>query len=68
MSTTGTDRETMTVMEAAKRLGVGKTKAYELFRSGAIPGLRNFGPRKNVVLKHVLEKYLEGEEKNENRG
>lgn len=34
------DRVLLTVEEAAKRLGIGKTKAYELVKSGAIESVQ----------------------------
>jgi len=60
MSTTGTDRETMTVMEAAKRLGIGRSLAYKMFREGSFPGQRKLTPRKYLVSRRALEEYLGG--------
>jgi excisionase family DNA binding protein len=46
------ERETLTVDEAAKVLGIGRNKAYEAVHTGDIPSLR-FGnriviPRKSI--------------------
>jgi excisionase family DNA binding protein len=46
------ERETLTVEEAAKVLGIGRNKAYEAVQTGEIPSLR-FGnriviPRKSI--------------------
>jgi excisionase family DNA binding protein len=40
MNVTTAERETLTVQEAAKRLGIGQRLAYEMVREGRIPALR----------------------------
>jgi excisionase family DNA binding protein len=50
------DRLTYTILEAAKALGVGKGKAYEMARTGQLPVLR-FGKRL-VVPRYALEQML----------
>ena len=45
------DRLTLTVEEAAARLGIWRTLAYELVRQGKIPSLR-LGRRRHVPM-HV---------------
>ena len=48
------ERETLTVDEAAKVLGIGRNKAYEAIQTGEIPSLRFGGrivvPRKSIDL------------------
>ena len=50
-------RETLTVEEAAKVLGVGRNTAYEAVRRGEIPSIRV--GRRLVVPKAALERMLE---------
>jgi excisionase family DNA binding protein len=52
------ERLTLTVEETAKALGVGRTTAYELVRTGQIPSLR-LG-RRLVIPRAALMKLLEG--------
>ena len=59
MSTTETGKETLTVMEAAKMLGIGRSLAYKMFREGSFPGQRKLTPRKYLVSRRALEEYLE---------
>ena len=54
------ERATLTVEQAAYRLGIGRSLAYELARNGELPGVRRLGSR-FVVSTEVLEKYLSGE-------
>lgn len=53
----GTDSVTISVEDAAKKLGIGRTLAYELARRGELPGVLRFGriyrvslPALNAVL------------------
>jgi excisionase family DNA binding protein len=46
------ERETLTVDEAAKILGIGRNKAYEAVQTGEIPSLR-FGSRIVVPRKSI---------------
>jgi len=50
------ERETFTVDEAAKILGIGRSKAYEAIQSGEIPSLR-FGKR-IVVPRQSIDRIL----------
>ena len=52
-----TEIETLKIEEAARILGIGRQKAYELARSGELPVLR-FGKRM-VVPKIALQRLLE---------
>ena len=54
------ERLALTVVEAAKALGIGRTNAYELIRQGKIPAIR-FG-RRILIPRRRLEKMLEGED------
>jgi excisionase family DNA binding protein len=53
------ERETLTVEEAAVKLGIGRNSAYEGVRSGEIPSVR-IGKR-IVVPSRALERLLAGE-------
>ena len=50
---------TYTVIEAGKLLGISKNTAYQLARSGELPGVRRLG-RRFIVSKAELEFYLSG--------
>ena len=52
-----TEIETLKIEEAARILGIGRQKAYELARSGELPVLR-FG-KPMVVPKIALQRLLE---------
>ena len=54
-----TQKQTLTVMEAAKILGIGRQSAYELARRGELPGVRKLGGR-FIISRIVLEEYLKG--------
>lgn len=51
---------TMTVEQAACRLGIGRSLAYELARRGELPGVLRLGNR-IVVSKAAIERALAGE-------
>ncbi len=51
------DRYTITVEEAARRLGIGRSLAYSLVREGSLPHLR-LGSR-IVIPVNALERLLE---------
>jgi excisionase family DNA binding protein len=53
------EKLTLTVPEAAKRLGVGRNTAYEGIKRGEIPSLRIGG--RLVVPKVQLERLLSGQ-------
>ena len=50
------DKPTLTITEAAKLLGIGRSAAYEAARRGDLPTL-SFG-RRRVVLSAALEEML----------
>ena len=52
------ERLTLTVDEAAKVLGIGRTSAYEGVRAGQIPSIRV--GRRRLVPRAALLKLLEG--------
>ena len=49
--------KTLTVEEAAKLLGIGRSLAYDLAQSGELPGARRLGGR-YIVSKAVLLAFL----------
>jgi excisionase family DNA binding protein len=53
---------TTSVEEAARQYGIGRTLAYELARSGELPGVIRLGGR-YVVSRAVIERTLDGETK-----
>ena len=53
------ERKTLTVVEAAKILGIGRNTAYELARQGKLPGALRLG-RRVLVSRKALEAFLEG--------
>ena len=57
MRTTRDDRLTLTVEEACRLLGVGRTVGYELARRGELPGVLRLG-RRFVVSRPALERAL----------
>jgi len=57
------EKQTFTVEEAAKILGVGRQTAYDLARKGELPGVRRLG-RRFIVSKTELEAYLQGSTRN----
>lgn len=52
-------RATLTIVEAAHRLGVGRNQAYEAARAGQIPSIR-IGKRL-LVPRAALDRMLSGE-------
>ena len=59
------ERLTLTVVEAAKMLGISRGLAYEMVRTGEIPSIR-FGKR-ILVPRRALELLLERHEKNKSK-
>ena len=53
------ERKTLTVVEAANILGIGRNTAYELARQGKLPGALRLG-RRILVSRQALEAFLEG--------
>ena len=54
------ERQTVTVEEAARILGIGRQTAYELAREGKLPGALRLG-RRIVVSRRALDRALEAE-------
>jgi len=50
-------KQTYTVEEAARILGIGRQTAYELARRGELPGIKRLGGR-FIVSRIQLEEYL----------
>jgi len=63
MQTNG--RLTLTIKEAAAKLGISKNLAYDLARRGELPGVIRLGGKRLVVSKIQLDNLLRGEAKNE---
>ena len=57
------EKQTYTVEEAARILGIGRQTAYELARRGELPGVRRLGKR-FIISKSELEAYLQGSVQN----
>jgi excisionase family DNA binding protein len=55
-----TQRETLTIEEAAKRLGISRNSAYNLAARGELPGAIRLGKR-IVVSIYQFERFLHGE-------
>ena len=53
------ERLIMTVEEAARTLGIGRGKAYELAREGLLPCALRLG-RRIVVSRHLIQEFLSG--------
>ena len=54
---------TLTVEEAASRLGISRAVAYEAVRTGTLPSIR-ISPRRIVIGKAALAKLLGEEQQN----
>ena len=61
MGTHEEDRSTLTVEEAAARLGISRTLAYELARTGRLPGPVLRLGRRVVISRQALERVLAAE-------
>ena len=59
MSTEEMIKQTVTVNEAAKLLGISRGTAYQLAKEGKLPGALRLG-RRIVVSKKAGELFLEG--------
>ncbi|HUV45183.1 MAG TPA: helix-turn-helix domain-containing protein [Dehalococcoidales bacterium] len=53
------EKLTLTIPEAARRLGISRNLAYDIARRGELPGLIRLGRKRMVVSKHMLTKLLE---------
>jgi len=47
------ERELVKVPEAATRLGIGKSKAYQMAKSGELPGVVRIGSMLRVSLRAI---------------
>jgi excisionase family DNA binding protein len=54
------DRQTIDILDAAKRLGIGKNQAYDMVREGTIPTIKT-GKRRRVVPLAAFERLLAGD-------
>jgi len=52
------ERQVITVEEAAKFLGISRGTAYAAAREGTLPGCRRIGQRRFIVSRKALELYL----------
>lgn len=55
------ERATVTVEEAARILGLGRSTTFEAVRTGRIPSIR-ISPRRIVIPRRALENLLAGNE------
>lgn len=60
MRTRDTESLTYTIPEAARLLGIGRTKAFEMARAGELPGVIRFG-RAYRISKPALLRWLGAE-------
>ena len=51
--------QTVSVEVAAKLLGIGRQTAYNLVRTGQLPGARRLG-RRIVISRRAIDAFLEG--------
>lgn len=56
---------TLSVEEAAQLLGIGRSLAYDLARSGELPGVIRLGQKRLRVSRAALERYLQQENEND---
>lgn len=56
------ERELVKVPEAAQRLGIGKSKAYQMAKAGELPGVVRIGSMTRVSLK-ALDQFIESQTK-----
>lgn len=54
------ERQTLTIREAAARLGISKNLAYALARRGELPGVIKLGEKRIVVSRVQLEGLIRG--------
>jgi excisionase family DNA binding protein len=58
---TNEQRLTVSVKEAAIMLGISKGLAYQLARTGELPGVIKLGKKRMVCSRSVIEKLLAGD-------
>lgn len=61
-------RLTLTIREAATKLGISKNLAYDLARRGQLPGVIRLGNKRLVVSRVQLDNLLKGEANNDCSG
>ena len=62
MARTSEERLTLTIPEAAAKLGISRNTAYMLSnQKGGLPGLIKLGQKRKVVSRAILERVLNGE-------
>ena len=54
-------RETITVAQCGRLLGIGRATAYLLAKRGELPGMRRLGVRRIVVSRRALDEWLDGD-------
>jgi excisionase family DNA binding protein len=54
------ERLTLTIKEAAAKLGISRNLAYQLAREGKLPGVIFLGSKRMVVSAAVIRRLLEG--------
>lgn len=55
-----TERQTISVGEAAKACGISRNLAYLLCRQNKFPGVLRLGQKRLVVSKSAIERFLQG--------
>lgn len=55
-----TEKRTYSIPESARLIGIGKARAYEMARSGEMPGVLKVGNR-YLVSRKVLDAWVNGE-------
>lgn len=63
MAAVETQRDTLTIEEAARRLGISRNSCYNLAAKGQLPGAIRLGKR-IVVSIYQFERFLRGEGQN----
>jgi excisionase family DNA binding protein len=63
MMTNTENRQTITVEQAAVLLGIGRASAYQLARTGKLPGIRRLGKRYLVAIRE-LENFINPRKEN----
>ena len=58
--TSSNERRTISLEEACRALGIGRSLGYELARRGEFPGLLKLG-RRFLISRVALERYIEGQ-------
>ena len=53
-----TEKTTISVEDAARTLGIGRSLAYDLARRGELPGVLRLGSKRLRVSRAALENYL----------